>query len=364
MSYCLRYLLGLEKTLIIRGPASVRLIEGHANALNAPLVGRKFVVRREKQLPVQATSDAVLEVILGESGTLFEVTGSTIPRSWYSALDAIVEMKEGRIVIIGATDVGKSTLSTFLANGLFKEQISCQIVDADIGQADIGPPTTIGSAVTSSFLPSLVELDPSALIFVGDTSPNRVQSKLLDGIQRLSKNEEAKLTIINTDGWVLDREAIIYKTRLIETVRPDLVLAIASFNELDPIVSGASAISMRIEAPTMILSRSQRDRRQIRTSGYRRFLDGGATRAYGKQTIRLKLPLGVSSIETVGRSQLRNLLVGLLDEDGLLLQIGVLLGLDDISLRVYSRAVDHVATIEVSCVKLSTDGVELGYLEL
>ena len=360
----MRYLLGPERTLIVRGPASLRLIGGLASALEAPLGSRKLVVRQERQLPIETTSEADLEIVLGGSGTIFEVPGSTIPRSWHSALDALVEMQQGRILIVGATDVGKSTLSTFLANGLLKEQISCQIVDADIGQADIGPPTSVGSAITSSFLSSLVDLDPLALIFIGDTSPNHVQLKLLDGIRLISGYQKAPLTIINTDGWVLDHEAIIYKVKLIDAVRPDLVLGIAAGGELEPIMSKISAMSMRIEAPTTILPRSQSDRRQIRTSGYRRFLNGGATRVYPTRAIRLELPIGVSSVETTRMSQLRNLIVGLLNDQGFLLQIGVLLSLDDNSLRVYSRAVDHLAGIELGYVKLSTDGAELGYLEL
>ena len=360
----MRYLLRPERTLIVRGPASLRLMDGLASALEAPLGSRKLVVREDRQLPIETTSEADLEVILGGSGTIFEVPGSTIPRSWHSCLEALVEMQQGRVLIVGATDVGKSTLTTFLANGLLKEEINCQIVDADIGQSDIGPPTSIGTAITSSSLSSLVDLNPLALIFIGHTSPNHVQSKLRDGIRLLSSFKQAPLTIINTDGWVLDHEAVIYKVKLVDAIQPDLVLGISAAGELEPIMSKISAMSMRIEAPTMILPRSQSDRRQIRTSGYRRFLDGGVTRVYPMRAIQLKMPIGVSSIETATISQLRNLIVGLLNDQGFLLQIGVLLGLDDNSLRVYSRAVDQLAGIELGYVKLSTDGSELGYLEL
>jgi len=361
----MRYLLGPEKTLIVRGPASLRLLSGHATALGAPLENRKLVVRQEKQLPIETSTEADLEITLGESGSIFEIEGSTIPRSWHSALDALVEMEQGKVLIVGATDVGKSTLSAFLANGLLKGKFRSRIVDADIGQADIGPPPTVGSAFPSSFLSSLLDLDTSALIFVGHTSPSRVQSKLLGAIQRLSNNEkQSTITIINTDGWVLDPEAIIYKVELIEAIRPDLVLGIAIGGELEPILSRAGAMSMRIEAPTTVLSRSQSDRRQIRTSGYRRYLDRGTVRAYSLRATQVRLPIGVSSIQTARTSQLRNLVVGLLDSQGYLLQIGVLLSLEGNSLRVYSRPVDHLGGIELGCVRLSTDGVELGYLEL
>lgn len=110
----MRYLLAPEKTLIVRGPASLRLLSGQATTLGAPLESRKVVVRQEKQLPIETSSEADLEIVLGESGSIFEVEGSTIPRSWFSALDVLVEMEQGKVMIVGATDVGKSTLSTFL----------------------------------------------------------------------------------------------------------------------------------------------------------------------------------------------------------------------------------------------------------
>jgi polynucleotide 5'-hydroxyl-kinase GRC3/NOL9 len=359
----MRYLLGPENTLIVRGPASLRLLGGQGTALGAPLNSCKLVVQQERQLPVETSSEADLEVLLGESGSMFEVKGSTIPRSWYSALDALAEMRQGKVMIIGATDMGKSTLSTFLTNGLLKNGIRPRIADADIGQADIGPPTTVGSAIPSGYLSSLVDLNPSALIFIGHTSPSQVQSKLIDGIRRISHNEQESLTIINTDGWVLDPEAIIYKVDLIETIQPDLVLGIAIGRELEPILSKGAVTSMKIEAPGTVLTRSRTDRREIRTAGYRRFLDGARTGTFSMRETQVRLPKELRSIRMAQSSDLENLIVGLLDDNGYMLQLGVLLSLGEDSLRVYSRPVDRLVEIELGYVKLSTDGVELSYLE-
>jgi polynucleotide 5'-hydroxyl-kinase GRC3/NOL9 len=358
-----RYLLGPRNTLIVRGPASIRLLTGKAGALGAPLENRTVIIRRERQLPIETTNEAFLEILLGKSGSVFEADGSTIPGSWHSALEALVEMKQGKVVIIGATDMGKSTLSAFLLNGLLRNLVDSRMVDADIGQADIGPPTTMGSANPRAYLSSLVELEPSALIFVGHTSPSRVQPKLLEGVRRLSSESQRSLTIINTDGWVLDPEAIVYKAELIEAVRPDLVLAMAVGGELESIISKTSIASMRIEAPATILTRSRSDRREIRTAAYRRFLDGGKTRTYSLRETGVRLPPGLTLAQLAGDSELRNLLVGLVDEEGFLLQIGVLLGLEKESVRVYSRSADSLKEIELGYVKLTTDGVELGYLE-
>jgi len=360
MSLGMRYFLGSNKTLIVRGPSSIQLLAGQATALGAPLNHRKLIVREEKQLPIETTFEADLDVVSGESSNIFVVEGSTIPVSWHSALDAIAEMSQGRVVIVGAADVGKSTLSTFLANGLLKEGIRPRIIDADIGQADIGPPTTVASAVPSSYIASLVELTPSAMIFIGHTSPSYVQAKLLRGISRLSDHEQRSLTLINTDGWALDPEAILYKIELIEAIHPDLVLGIATGRELEPILSRARA-SMRIEAPQLVLERSRSDRRQIRTASYRRYLDGGKVIAYSRRNVRIRLPNASATSRSMQIPELLNLIVGLLDDEGYLLQIGVLLNGDEEKLEVYSRPTDRLSEIELGYVRLSREGVELGY---
>ena len=363
ISFGMRYFLGSSNTLIVRGPASLQLLAGRATALGAPLESRRLIVREERQLPIETSFEADLDIVLGESSSIFEVEGSTIPRSWHSALDAIAEMNQGKVMIVGAADMGKSTLSTFLANGLLKKGIIPRIIDADIGQADIGPPTTVASAVPTSYLYSLVDLTPSAMIFVGHTSPSHVQAKLLRGIRRLSDHGQRSLTLINTDGWALDPEAILYKIGLIETIHPDLVLGIAIGKELEPILSRADA-SMRIEAPQLVLARSRSDRRQIRTASYRRYLDGGNTIAYSRRNIRVRLPKALATSRLTRISEQTNLIVGLLDNEGYLLQIGVLLNLEEEMLRVYSRPADRLSEIELGYVRLSAEGVELGYLEL
>jgi len=358
----MRYFLSSNNTLIVRGPASLQLLAGQATALGAPLARCRLIIRGERQLAIETSFEADLDVILGESSRIMEVEGSTIPSSWHSALDAIAEMKQGKVVIVGGADVGKSTLSTFIANGMLTKGIIPQIIDADIGQADIGPPTTVASAVPSTYLFSLVDLTPSAMIFIGNTSPSHVQAKLLRGIGRLSEHGQRSLTLINTDGWALDPEAILYKIQLIETIHPDLVLGIATGNELDPILSRTSA--MRIEAPQLVLARSRSDRREIRTASYRRYLDGGRGITYSRRNIRVRLSNDSAISHLTRISEPRNLITGMLDDEGYLLQIGVLLNLEDDVLRVYSRPADGLCEIELGCVKLSTEGVELGFLEL
>lgn len=239
----MRYILAPNNTLMIRGQASCRLLNGEAEVLGAPLNRqRRLTINRDKQLPVEARTEAHLEISMGKSAETFEVEGSTIPASWNVAADALAEMEKGKVILIGMTDVGKSTLSTYLTNKLLGKQLSLHMIDGDIGQADIGPPTTIGYSIPTTPISSLVELRPESIIFVGHTNASQVETKIIDGIRRLSNRTQDSLTIINTDGWVLDSEAISYKIRMMAATEPDLVIGVATGGELQPILSGSGAV--------------------------------------------------------------------------------------------------------------------------
>jgi len=360
----MRYILAPKNTLMIRGPASCRLLNGEAEVLGAPLDGqRRLTINRDKQLPVEARTETHLEISMGKSAEIFESEGSTIPTSWTVAADALAEMKTGRVILIGMTDVGKSTLTTYLTNKLLKNQLSLHIIDGDIGQADIGPPTTIGYSTPTTSISSLVELKPESIIFIGHTSASQVETKIIDGIRRLSNRAQDSLTIINTDGWVLDPEAISYKIRMIASTEPDLVIGLATGRELQPVLSGSRARALKVDTAKDVLARSRSDRREARITGYRRFLEGARTRTISLRAVDLSTPVGFPLVHGTQAWELNSLIVGLLDDEGYMLEIGVLMGLANDTARVYCRSVEGVHKIEVGYLKLSKDGTELGYFE-
>jgi polynucleotide 5'-kinase involved in rRNA processing len=71
--------------------------------------------------------------------------------------------------------------------------------------------------------------------------------------------------------------------------------------------------------------------------------------------------MGLPSIRAFASREFKSLVVGLLDGEGFMLQIGIFMGLENDELRVYSKSVEGVRKIEVGYVRLSTDGTELEY---
>jgi polynucleotide 5'-hydroxyl-kinase GRC3/NOL9 len=360
----MRYFLAPNNTLMIRGPAYCRLLNGEAEVLGAPLDRqRTLTINRDKQIPVEAATEADFEISMGNSSKIFEIEGSTIPASWAVAAEALAEMEKGKVILIGMTDVGKSTLSTYLTNKLLGKQLSFHIIDGDIGQADIGPPTTIAYSIPTTSISSLVELRPESIIFIGHTNASQVESKIIDGIRRLSNRARNSLTIINTDGWVLDSEAISYKIRMIAATEPDLVIGLATGGELQPILSSSHARALNIDTAKDVLARSRSDRRETRITGYRRFLEGARMRPISLRKVDLSTPVGFPSVHGPKARELNSLIVGLLDDEGYMLEIGVFMGFANDTARVYCRSVEHVHKIEVGYIKLLKDGTELGYFE-
>jgi polynucleotide 5'-hydroxyl-kinase GRC3/NOL9 len=362
----IHYLLAPHNTLIVRGPASVRLLSGKARVLGAPLEkNRRLIIRHEKQLPLESLSEVNLEILVNESGELFEVEGSTVPETWSLAVEALREVRKGVVVVVGGTGVGKSSLCTYVANELLTNGFVVRMIDADVGQADIGPPATISSAVVSVHFTTLVDLEAEKLIFVGHVAPNRVQSKLISGIKRLIEADYEKkfLTIINTDGWVQGSDAIFYKMNLISSIDPDLVIGISTNSELQTMLSLPKCRSMIVHCAGETLERSRSDRRAIRQSSYRRYLEGGSPRKIQLSTIRIRKPAELPQLQQPLNNELKNLLVGLSDVDGYLSQIGVLTNACNDSLHVFSRPVRYLRCVEFGYVKLLTDGTELGFVD-
>lgn len=360
----MRYVLAARRTLIIKGSASFRLVDGEATILDAPLErDRMLTVEPERQLPVEAQRESFLEIALRRTGEAFEFEQSTIPASWSLATDTLAELEQGTVMVIGATDVGKSTFCMYAANRLLRNHLRARIIDADVGQADIGPPTTIGCSSVTSFSSSLVDLKPEKLIFMGHTNPKRIESKLIHGMKRLSGGHHDSLTIINTDGWVLDPEAIAYKTRMISSVNPDLVVGMGAENELHPILSLQKSHSIAISTAKDVLIRSRSDRRAIRTANYRRHLESGRAQTIPLDEVNVLTPNGFPPIQSIAGRQLAGLALGLLDNDGYMLHFGILQGVENGNLKVYSKSVEAVRNVELGYVRLTTKGIELEYFE-
>lgn len=348
-----------EDSILLSGPASISLKKGKANILGADLsLGRKIIVLKEQQLIVRADTSSSFEINLGGNSKYKVVQGSTIPNSWKELVKRIKKKTYKRIIVIGGVDSGKSTFCTFLANSFLKSGLEANLIDADIGQSDIGPPTTIGLGHMNGYINNLSFLKVTKLFFIGDTTPNQVIDKVIFGIKRiLDYIESSKLPlIINTDGWIIGPEAINYKRKILNITSTDLILGIGEVNNFEKIIENDEKGSFNfLHSSNYVKKRSKDERRNLREHGYKKYLENSSTKRISLYKVQFE---GMDNyLDNRGR------LLGLLDEKSFLQGIGILKEFNESKseIRIYTPVsdLDKVSKIEAGSIILSESGKEL-----
>lgn len=352
-----------QSTLLVEGPVTFTLQNGDASVLAAPLVrDLRSIIAHEQAVPVETVQGCLIEVRLAPGGKYRIVNESTIPTGWREASQIIRQVK-GVAVILGDVDSGKSTLCTFLANECFRDGIPVSIIDGDVGQADIGPPTTISSSVLRHHVFSLREVKPDTSLFMGDTSPTLIPEKLTRGLVRLRDlaKSQSEVTLINTDGWVRSEDAVAYKVQLLGEVRPNLVLVIDGNGEVDPIVEQQASTTLKLARSKYAITRTREARRRYRESGYKRFLENAKRLDLPLGKVRLRRFNSYSQMKIREEENLKSLLAGLLDQDEKLMAIARVENLHNGMVNVKTALHGFPRIVELGAVLLSPRYKELGY---
>jgi polynucleotide 5'-hydroxyl-kinase GRC3/NOL9 len=174
-------------------------------------------------------------------------------------------------VVIGDVNRGKTTLVARLASELFARGRAVGVLDADVGQSEIGPPTTVGLGRVTRPLARLGDAEPVALRFVGVTSVVREQAGTVAAIARLAdRARELGLAhlLVDTSGLVRGDLGQRIKQAKIEALDPDLLVAVDDAGECEPVLaayrkSGRPAV-LSIPPVREVRTRSADERRQHR----------------------------------------------------------------------------------------------------
>lgn len=158
-----------------------------------------------------------------------------LPDEWRPHFDDIAAAP-GVIVVVGDVDVGKTTFCTLLACHGLNAGVPTAIVDGDIGQSEIGPPTTIGLGLVDSPIRAMSDLPHRALYFVGSTSPVGLLLPTAIGDKTLAETAQLlgrKLVIVDTTGLVRGVIGRRLKTHKIELLRPRHIVALQKGREAE-----------------------------------------------------------------------------------------------------------------------------------
>ncbi len=194
---------------------------------------------------------------------------------WLEVKDKIFASHLKSVFVLGGTDSGKTTFVAWLANQGVKQGKVIGIIDADVGQSDIGPPTTIGLGIMREEVDELSLIEPVSLYFVGDISPEGHLVDMVVGTKKLfDKALENKVdkVIIDTTGLVQNRIGQVLKFGKIKNIGSGHIVAIQRKNEIEHIIKHFEVLSdymvHRIPASSQVRVISKEERANLRNKRF------------------------------------------------------------------------------------------------
>jgi len=406
------------------GELSIRIEHGQVEVFGAEYSsGDIILVPKYRSVPIYVINDSVLNIDF-EDGYIAESKEALIPDDWKKLAERLYDKSNGFVVmVIGNIDTGKTGLLTFLANTLYLRGKKVAIIDADVGQSDIGPPTTIGLGFMEHPIIHLSEVPLYDAFFVGSVTPAGVLDRMIVGtyeMVRKAKDIGADVVLLDTTGWVGDRGGRELKLGKISVINPDLLVLIEKFpgelNYIEKSIIRYSGEIIRVRAAPKLKARNWEERRELRKMMYEKefedarevvisldsvkisygFLGTGTTVSNDTMTIlegilgdisqfyieeswdsllivsnvdvpprvidELKKKVGKREVVFLKKDKLKYLAVSLHDSTGRFLGLGIILDFDLVArkLLVYTRArLDTLASIQIGHIKINPNGEEL-----
>lgn len=275
----------------------------------------------------------------------------------------------GVAMAIGAKDSGKSSFLFWLAGVAAQQGRAVWLVDADVGQSDVGPPCAISAApvpldlecAPGSHKP-LRSLAPQVLFFVGSLSPRGHLLAMAMGTAGAvdeARRRGADLVLVNTSGYVGESAAVALKVAKIDATRPDVLIACGPRGPLQPILD----VYRRSQRPDVLTiapvaglrARSTAHRQEARAANWRGYFAGGHRRWIALASVGLS----GDAAACIRGGSVRGRVVGLHDPQGICVALGVVTGQKRGALEVLSPLPkrSRVARLDLGEADLSTTGV-------
>ncbi len=275
----------------------------------------------------------------------------------------------GVVFLLGGLDTGKTTFALELLKRARAAGVSAALVDADIEQSTVGPPTTVGLRFTDDLeelsRENLVAAD--ALGFVGSLHPREHLLPLVTATAKLvrrAREAGAALIVVDTTGFVAGIYGQTLKFFKMDAVRPDHVVGFERGGELEALVGMAqrftSAEVVELEAADQFASRSAEERVAFREQQFAAYFATGASRWRVKPTVFMPtLP------PEFDLSRLDGLVVGMEDGEGSCPGIGVLeYEPSEGILRMVSPITEGVRGLRLGSSRIDTEGRSKGPVTL
>jgi len=283
-----------------------------------------------------------------------------VPADWKKLIEQ-AEESGGRVIVVGDTDAGKSTLCWWLAQEL-AAQARVAVVDADLGQSRVGPPASVGWR--------FADAAEGEFYFVGDVTPARRPATCLAGTLKLTQRAEAAgadIVIVDTSGYVHGPGAISLKTAKVGLLAPALTIIVSEPGHMAHLTS-PFARDDRIKIAEVLPAgsgnqKTPTDRQRWRQRRFAAWLAGSSVQwvSWGDKAL-INLPTAEQFQASGGLAAWRGLLLGLLTEDNLGLCLGLLRAIDYENNRLLLSApaeAQQAAGVHLGALRLEPDGTRI-----
>jgi polynucleotide 5'-hydroxyl-kinase GRC3/NOL9 len=289
----------------------------------------------------------------------------TAPQEWYALLD-VLEKEKGIAVILGATDTGKTTLAKFLIFNLCQRGLKLALIDADIGQSFLGPPTTIGFSLFKSDPDWKLLLSPPQIFFVGSITPEGYFPIHLKGVKRMvdkAASMAADVILVDTTGFVSGETGKELKRRKIDLISPRFILALQKSEELEPVLEHYEESPLlrilRLPLSDQVRPKSMEERRIYRTNKFQDYFRDSVAQELAVEELQMEgevLDPNGESIPLAWALRINGLLIGLKDNDDETLALAVIRNYleqkKEVRILTPLRDIQRVKTIQFSSLRV------------
>lgn len=243
-------------------------------------------------------------------------------------IEALEDAKNRLIMVIGGSDTGKTTLIEFIA-AFLSARTKVGIVDLDMGQSHIGPPTTVAWGKIEGGFRGWPAIRTEDFFFTGTVSPVGSLVPAVVGAKLMTDQALSSVSkvIVDTTGLIAEPAGRILKQNKIDILCPDVVLALERSEELGNILDVFRFHKIpriyKLHIPRQIRTKSISKR-----AGYR-FMK---IRDYFADSETLEIPLGEVGVRFTRelrfrRALLKNRVVSFRDKKNRDSALGVITGI-------------------------------------
>ncbi|MBE0425502.1 MAG: hypothetical protein IBX72_02505 [Nitrospirae bacterium] len=205
-----------------------------------------------------------------------------IPEQEWESISEELKSIKGPVMIIGATDSGKSSFAKFLLRTFIEDNLKISLVDSDVGQSSIGLPGTISMKVFRNEK-DLEDFSFERMSYVGTVNPGIKIPLIIDTTKLMTEicMKNSEVTLLDTSGLVAGEIGKNLKISKIKTIKPEYIIAIQREQELEHILElvGAGHIR-RIRVSRMARARNKEERIQYRKKKSEDYFSKGKLEEY------------------------------------------------------------------------------------